>query len=169
MASAPPKATPRFLPACNRALERATWGLTAVSAALFFGILVLAVVLRALNLPLRASEELSSLLFVWACFGGAALCLRREQHIRIQLISGRLGPLGRRRLRTGLRILTAGILLVILVTGAEMMVGLSATHMPISGLPQAVLYLPVVLFPAVMFSFNLEALLRPTPTDEEPC
>ena len=78
-----------WLPGLNRHLEVLTSSLTAGTAALFFAILIAAIGLRSIHRPLSASEELGSLLFVWSCFGGATLCFRRDQHIKLQFLTTR--------------------------------------------------------------------------------
>ena len=41
----------------------------------------------ALNAPLTWTEELARYLYVWACYLGAAVALRRRSHIAITLVA----------------------------------------------------------------------------------
>ncbi len=90
-ASVPP------LSALTAALDRWTcWA----CIALFMGILVtmvFQVTFRyALNAPLVWTEELARILYIWACYLGAPVALRRGNHVTIVFVSERLPrPLGR--------------------------------------------------------------------------
>ncbi len=160
----PPSSDPSTgsrLATTNRRLEHLTWWLTAGTSAVFFVILIAAISLRAIRYPLRASEELGSLFFVWACFGGATVCFRRNQHIRLQFLTDRLSLVAGRRAATIGRWLILVFLLTVCLSSIQVTRLLAGTHMPISGLPQWWLYLPIPVFSSVMILFNVEALLAP--------
>ena len=75
----------------NAVLSRAT---CVVSVALFeaiFVIMLLQIAFRyLLNAPLVWTEELARYLYIWACYLGAAVALRRGNHIVIGLVRERL-------------------------------------------------------------------------------
>ena len=105
----------KALRALNRVLAGLTWVLTAISAAAFFIVVVVAIIGREAAWPLAASEELASLLFLWSCFGGAALAYRRHEHIQLTFLTGRLPASGRKQAAR----MVHGLVLVFLVVVDE--------------------------------------------------
>ncbi|MEM6548384.1 MAG: TRAP transporter small permease [Pseudomonadota bacterium] len=86
-----------------RLIDRLSDGLAALSGwALFVIGLMLAfeVVARYFfNAPTIWAEELSRLVFVWATLAAAASLLRKDAHIRVTVVTERLGPGGQRAMR----------------------------------------------------------------------
>lgn len=75
----------------NAALHRAACGASIALLAAIFVILILQITFRyLLNAPLVWTEELARYLYIWACYLGAAVALRRGNHIVIALVHERL-------------------------------------------------------------------------------
>lgn len=136
--------------------------ITVVATAAFLLILIGGMLLRLSGHPLRAGEELSSLCFVWACFGGAALAYRRRRHVRLGFLSDRLSPAGRRILSWAGELAVIGFLALVVVHSFELIERLGSARMAISGLPQWLAYLPAPLFCSFMLVFAVESLVRPS-------
>ena len=81
-------------------LDRMCRGLEALIALALAVMVVLVfgnVVLRyAFNSGITVSEELSRWLFIWGTFLGAVVALREHGHLGIDMVVGRLPPLGKK-------------------------------------------------------------------------
>ncbi len=100
--------------------------------------------------PLITSVELSRIGFVWCCFLGAALGVKRARHIRFVFLLERLPPAGARVLGAAAALVSIGFFLVLIVQGVEMVRRVADTYFPALGLSQAWLYLPLPLAAACM-------------------
>ena len=153
---------------CTAFLATTTYWATAACAGGFLLVLIAGMTSRLMNHPLRFAEELGSLLFVWSCFGGAALAYRRGSHIRLQFLQERLPLRYRRALEQGCRLAAIFFLALVVAQSLPLMSQLSAAQMPITGLPQWLAYLPVPIFCGVMLAFALESFLASEPDPKPP-
>jgi C4-dicarboxylate transporter DctQ subunit len=83
----------------QRAVDRVTWILEWVSMACFIVTVLLVVVsvcLRPLHIAAPWSDEGACLLFIWTSFLAAAVALKRDLHIRIDVLLVKL-PAGMKR------------------------------------------------------------------------
>jgi TRAP-type C4-dicarboxylate transport system permease small subunit len=111
-----------------------------------------------LNAPLVWTEELARYLYVWACYLGAAVALRRGNHIMIALVSERLPPRlgGAVALATqGLGLLFFGALTVLGIQLMERTHTIEAITLPI---PWSAIYAAAPIGAAVMFLQTLETM-----------
>jgi TRAP-type C4-dicarboxylate transport system permease small subunit len=83
----------------RRAIDRVTWALEWVSMACFIVTVLLVVVsvfLRPLQIAAPWSDEGACLLFIWTSFLAAAVALKRNLHIRIDILLTKL-PAGMKK------------------------------------------------------------------------
>ena len=100
--------------------------------------------------PLITSVELARLGFVWSCFLGAALGVKRSAHIRFVFFLEKCGPVGGALLRFGVSLLCTAFFAFLLVKGVEMTQRVYDTFFPALGFSQLWLYLPLPVSAAVM-------------------
>lgn len=110
--------------------------------------------------PLITSVELARIGFVWSCFLGAALGVKREKHIRFIFLLERLPPGGATALRLLVGGLTCGFFLLILVYGVQMTQRVQGTYFPALGISQVWLYLPLPFSAAAMLVHGAALLGR---------
>jgi len=122
-------------------------------------VVTLAVLTRyVFKVPILGSVELSRLLFIWACFLAAALCYYQKSHIAITFIADRLPAKAQRVLHTflhGLSILFFGTLFY---ASLEVMRALWVSDLPMLGISQGWLYVPLPLMSLIMLLYALEFL-----------
>jgi len=120
----------------------------------FFGVLT-RYVFRA---PIITSVELARLGFVWSCFLGAALGVKRQKHVQFVFLVEKVGRAGQRLIRTAVSVLSSGFFLFLVIKGIEMVRAVQGTYFPALGLSQVWLYLPVPLSGAFMCMHALAVL-----------
>jgi TRAP-type C4-dicarboxylate transport system permease small subunit len=105
--------------------------------------------------PLITSVEFARLGFVWSCFLGAALGVKRGSHIRFVFFLEQCGPLGRALLQLGVSFLCTAFFGFLVVKGVEMTQRVYETFFPALGFSQLWLYLPLPVSAAVMLVHGL--------------
>jgi len=100
--------------------------------------------------PLITSVEIARLGFVWSCFLGAALGVKRASHIRFVFFLDRCGPRGGALLRLGVSLLCTTFFGFLVLKGVEMTQRVYETYFPALGYSQLWLYLPLPVSAAVM-------------------
>lgn len=155
----------RQLENINRHTERSLYWLTAVSTMIFILFVLLGVISRYLTkAPILSSIEVSRLFFVWACFLAATLAYRRNAHIAISFLTDKLPLKAARWLEVSIQILIIVFFVVIGLESVEVVRLLWFTHLPVSGISQSWLYLPVPFTALVIILFSFEkmfSLLKP--------
>jgi len=129
---------------------------TATILVVFFEVL-LRYVFRA---PFVTSVEVARIGFVWSCFLGAALGVKREKHIRFVFLLERCAPLRAGILRAAVSLLSAAFFLLMTLKGVEMVQRVWDTYFPALGYSQLWLYLPLPLSAASMLVHTLAFLAR---------
>lgn len=149
----------RALSRLSDGVDRAVW-LLAVPVGLATILIVFFEVLMryVFRAPLITSVELSRIGFVWSCFLGAALGVKRSRHIRFVFLIERLPAAGRRVLGAAVSLLSVGFFLVVLVQGVHMVQRVADTYFPALGLSQLWLYLPLPVTAACMLIHTLAAM-----------
>lgn len=127
-------------------------GLTAISFA--------AVIWRyGLNSSLTWSEELTRYMFVWVVFLGAAIGVRRRNHIAVDLLSGRVGSRGDATLTWIERIATLAFAGFVAIPGwTFVLVGMSNLS-PALEIPMGLVYAAPVVGSLLMIIY----VFRPAP------
>jgi len=105
--------------------------------------------------PLITSVELARLGFVWSCFLGAALGVKRGSHIRFLFFLEKCGPRGGALLQLGGSLLCAAFFAFMVLQGVEMTQRVYETYFPALGFSQLWLYLPLPLSTGIMLVHGL--------------
>lgn len=100
--------------------------------------------------PLITSVELARLGFVWSCFLGAALGVKRGAHIRFVFFLEKCGPVVGASLRLGVSLLCTAFFGFLVVQGIEMTQRVYETFFPALGFSQLWLYLPLPVSGTIM-------------------
>jgi len=100
--------------------------------------------------PLITSVELARLGFVWSCFLGAALGVKRGSHIRFIFFLEKCGPVGGALLQLGVSLLCTAFFGFLVVKGVDMTQRVYETFFPALGFSQLWLYLPLPLSAVIM-------------------
>jgi TRAP-type C4-dicarboxylate transport system permease small subunit len=122
----------------------------------FFGV-VMRYVFQA---PIITSIELARVGFVWSCFLGAAVCVKKEKHIQFSFLLDAAGPAARSWMKLAITLLSAAFFLLLVVKGAQMVLKVEGTYFPAMGHSQAWLYLPLPLCALFMLIHALAFLAR---------
>jgi TRAP-type C4-dicarboxylate transport system permease small subunit len=143
----------------NKFVERLVFWLTAISTFLFILFVVLGVITRYLTrTPLFASIELSRLFFVWACFFAATLCYRRNAHIAISFLVDMLPWRLERAVSLLVQFITILFFIVILKESLLVVQLLWNTNLPLTGISQSWLYIPLPVVSVLFLLFSAEQL-----------
>lgn len=156
-----PTAGPPVLNRLNAALYRGTCVAAVALLAAIFVILLLQIAFRyVLNAPLVWTEELARYLYIWACYLGAAVALRRGNHIVIALVSERLPP----RLGGAAALATQALALLFLgavaVLGVQLMARTHTIEAITLPIPWSAIYAAAPAGAALMFLQTLEEMGR---------
>jgi len=113
-----------------------------------------------LKLPIAFSEEVSRFLFIWISFLGAAMVMKDDEHIRLDIITEKLSPFGQLILKN----IIQGMILIfsVVVTGH----GIKLLHVaakqvaPVSRISMGIVYAVIPLSFALMaiYSFCIMTL-----------
>ena len=93
--------------------------------------------------PIISSIELARIGFVWSCFLGAAICVKKEKHIQFSFLLDSAGVAKRRWMKLVITFLSAAFFLLLVVKGVQMVQKVEGTYFPALGYSQAWLYLPL--------------------------
>jgi TRAP-type C4-dicarboxylate transport system permease small subunit len=153
----------------NALLDRATRGACVAILAAIFAIMLLQIAFRyALNAPLVWTEELARYLYIWACYLGAAVALRRGTHIAITLLPARLPPRLAAAVLLGTQGLGLGFLLGLAVLGVQLM---ARTHTVLAitlPIPWSAIYAAAPVAAGLMSLQTLEAMGRTLAAARDP-
>jgi len=100
--------------------------------------------------PLITSVELARLGFVWSCFLGAALGVKRGSHIRFVFFLEKCGRRTGALLQLGVSLLCTAFFGFLILKGSEMTLRVYETFFPALGFSQFWLYLPLPVSATVM-------------------
>jgi TRAP-type C4-dicarboxylate transport system permease small subunit len=151
----------RGIRSINRVLDRAAYGAIALTAILFFCVVLGSVLMRyGWRLPILGSVELSRLLFVWSCFLAAALAYRRRAHVGLSLVLTRLGLSWQKRVEAFSLVLVLCFAGVIFFYSSQVVALLWFTRFSILDISQGWLYLPVPIACLFLGCYTLEWLMR---------
>lgn len=143
----------------NAALDRATCAACVGLLASIFVIMLLQVAFRyLLNQPLTWTEELARYLYIWACYLGAAVALRRGHHIVIGLVHDRLPAAVATAVTVGTQLLALAFLAGLAVQGARLA---AATHTVLAitlPIPWSAIYAAAPVAAILMLLQTLEGL-----------
>jgi TRAP-type C4-dicarboxylate transport system permease small subunit len=145
----------------NAALHRATCVTSVALLAAIFVIMVLQIVFRyVLNTPLVWTEEAARYLYIWACYLGAAVALRRGNHIAITLAVERLPPRLGGAVALGTQALALLFLGALAALGVQLMARTHTIEAITLPIPWSVIYAAAPVGATLMFLQTLETMGR---------
>lgn len=148
-----------FFKIINKTIEDFLYWLTAISAFLFFVVVIAGVLSRYVFLtPITWSIELGRLLFLWSCFLAAAITYRKKAHIAISLITDKLPIKWQRTLDILRQILVIAFMGLITTAAIQTISLLWFSGLPVLQISQAWLYVPVPIAAISILLFSLEDL-----------
>lgn len=106
------------------------------------------------------TEELARLFFVWAVFLGAAIGVKRNLHTRLDFLFVRLPPRAAALLLAGMDLLLAGMAVVMVLYGGQLVLSTRADLSTSLGYPRNWFYLPVPFSGILMLWYLLPNLAR---------
>jgi TRAP-type C4-dicarboxylate transport system permease small subunit len=111
-----------------------------------------------LSLPLPWSEELSRYIMIYTVFFGAALALRYQKLIAVEVLAEKLSWKNRRILKTVVNLISIAFFILLLVKGIEMM---TKVHLQISPALQLPMSIPYASIPigAILLIMNAVAVI----------
>jgi TRAP-type C4-dicarboxylate transport system permease small subunit len=146
----------------------ACWACIGLFAAILL-VMVLQVAFRyVLNAPLTWTEELARYLYIWACWLGAPVALRRGNHIAIAFVSDRM-PSGLKRLAALVTQVAALVFLAQLTLQGGILTAKSHTVEAITlPIPWSAIYVAAPISAVLMILETVRAMwLGPIPSGEE--
>lgn len=151
----------------ERHLTRALEGVLAAGMLGIFGIIVILVAMRyGFQTGLVGANELATVAFVYVSSLAAAVAVGKDEHIRVDLISGRLSHRGRKTLRIISLTLVGLLNLVVAAYSTSWIATTGYTPLPASQLPRylAQASVPLGCFLAVVYCCTrILATLRKEP------
>ena len=145
-----------FLERTSGGLDRLVCGATVLSTASFTLLIFISVLSRyVFNFSILFSQEVSKLLFIWACFLAATVAYRRKAHIRFEFIDRLLHR--RNRLISDVLVHSTSLVffLCILVESVSYFRQIWETYFPLIGISQGWLYVSVTVAALVLIVHNL--------------
>jgi TRAP-type C4-dicarboxylate transport system permease small subunit len=106
------------------------------------------------------TEELARLFFVWAVFLGAAIGVQRNLHTRVDFLFVRLRPRVAALLLAGMDLLLAGMAVVMVLYGGQLVLSTRADFSTSLGYPRNWFYIPVPLSGMMMLWYLLPNAAR---------
>lgn len=143
----------------NARLDRLTAGAATGLFAIIFAIMLLQIAFRyLLNAPLVWTEELARYCYIWACYLGAVLALRRGSHIVIVLVAERAPGLAGWLLSLTIQLLTLVFFVVLGVEGAQLALRSQTVWAITVPIPWSVIYGAVPVAAGLMVLQTAETL-----------
>ena len=123
-----------------KAIDKLAYWLTAIILTGMVGTIVLQVVTRAFTISIAWTMEISQYLFICLTFVAGYLGARKNQHIGVELITGRLPDLPQRIVRCVAYMVAAGFYLYVVYLCGTMMPTLAAETSTMLHIPMSVIY-----------------------------
>ena len=123
----------------------------------------------ALNLPLFWTEEFARYCLVWSSLLGAAVAMKRGQHLAVTICMERFPPGLRRVLSVVARLSVIIILTVIVLGGIQLVFVTRAQISPALRVSMAIPYLAVPVGAAIMLFHAIVFLFQPTSRADTDC
>ena len=135
----------------------------AIVLGIMLGIMSIVIVFQVLSrfslgMPLPWSEELARYLMVYSVFLGAAIALRHQKLISVEVFSERLSWRKRRVLKTIVLLVSIIFFILLFIKGIEMMDRVSSQVSPALQIPMSIPYASVPIG-AVMLTLNAIAAI----------
>jgi len=110
-----------------------------------------------LKMPISFSEEVGRFLFIWMSYFGAAITMRKNEHIKLDLFQGKLSPKAYAVLQTFVFALIATFCVVLSIMGTKQLETAFMQTAPVSRISLGVVYsiIPFSAFCMVIYSVLL--------------
>jgi len=112
------------------------------------------------SLPLHWTEEISTLLFVWVVFLGAADLQRQGKHIAIDTLYIRCSPAVKKRMEIFGQILTLCVLVLLVISSVKATWLQSRSVTMLLGMPVSVFGAVVLISSVLMFFYTLLSTIK---------
>ncbi len=132
----------------RRAVDRVSWVLSWVANICFIAMVALVVIsvcLRPLHIATPWSDEGACWLFIWTVFLSAAIALKRNQHIRIDVVLVKLSVRSQKAFMWFLDLLCLPFCLGLIYGAYQMMVASYHMRSPALEIPLIYYYLPLLI------------------------
>jgi len=113
-----------------------------------------------LSTPLTWTEELARYLYIWACFLGAPVALRRGNHIVITVVSERLPPRLTRIVGLGTQAMALFFLVQLAIQGAILAVRSHTVEAITLPIPWSMIYVAAPISAVLMLLETIQAAWR---------
>lgn len=90
--------------------------------------------------PITFSEEMGRFLFIWLSFLGAAIAMKHDKHIRLDLFHGRIRPNLRHLIDICVFLLIFCFSVLVCVQGVKLSLATTRQIAPVSRIPMAYMY-----------------------------
>lgn len=105
--------------------------------------------------PITFSEEMGRFLFIWMSLLGAAIAMKHDKHIRLDLFQGRMHPLFRHLFDAIVFLLILGFSALVMIQGIKLSGATTRQIAPVSRIPMAYMYLIVPISALFMGCYAL--------------
>lgn len=127
----------------------------------FIMVVFISVLMRyVMQVSFISSIELARVGFVWSCFLGATVCVKRENHIQFNFLIDKVGTVSRKWMKLNITIISIGFFSFLVIKGIQMVQIVQHTFFPALGYSQLWLYLPLPLCAAFMLIHSIAFLAR---------
>lgn len=113
-----------------------------------------------LNSPLTWTEELSRILYIWACYMGATVAFRRGNHVTIMFLRDRLPRCFIRPLMLSIQAISLFFFIVLAILGASLAIRSHSTEAITLPIPWSVIYLATPIAAVIMALQTIEAFWK---------
>lgn len=119
--------------------------------------------------PLTWSEEVARFIFIWQVWLGAAYCVQKDRHIRIDIFTFKLKPLAHKVFEICIIVFCLGFCGFLIYKGMEkvIMLQVSGQTSPALKIPMYMVYLSVPVSSVLMFIRYIESLVKQIKTPAE--
>lgn len=109
--------------------------------------------------PITFSEEIGRFLFIWMSLLGAAIAMKHDKHIRLDLFQGRMRPSLRYLLDAIVFLLIFGFSVLVLVQSVKLSGATTRQIAPVSRIPMAYMYLILPISALFMGCYAMRHLI----------
>lgn len=135
-----------------------------VAVVLFAGLIVMTVFQVAsryiFQAPISFTEEVGRILFIWVSFLGAALVMKDNDHMNLDLLTGHVGEKSLRVVRALVLLLIAAFCSLMLITGLQLVRSTTTQYTSITRIQMSYIYLILPLSAVYMLIFAVVHLVR---------
>ena len=110
--------------------------------------------------PIASSEELSRIFFIWVSFLGAAMVMRHNEHIRLDVVKEYLGDVGSKILELFIQLLIMLFNVVMVTQGIYLMSITTRQVTSVTRIPMSYIYLIIPLSFGIMIIHGIAIMSR---------